>query len=241
MGNILTDILNLLLPHHCSICGSRLNENENSICLACLMDLPRTNAHLMDENPIEKLFWTHLPIERATSFMFHEGQNSRLSIYKTKYYGRPEVGKALARIMARELMDTDFFDGIDIIIPIPLHWRRQMSRGFNQSDYIAEGISEVTGIKVDKSIVKRANYTEKQALKHLEERKRNVEGAFRLVHPEKVSGKHVLLVDDVITTGSTTIECGKEICKNNDVKISIISLNYAGEKFTSVQANMEDD
>ena len=229
--NILNDIADFLFPRYCPICGKRLSEDEKNICFLCLSDLPRINAHSIEGNPIEKLYWTHLPIERATSFFFYDSIESREVIYHTKYFKDPKVGEAVAMAMAEELITTQFFDGMDLIVPIPLHPRRLRKRGYNQCDYIAKGISEVTGLPVEKEAVRRIVDNSSQTHLLSTERKENVIGIFQLVHPEKVRGKHLLLVDDVITTGATSISCGQELVKAGDVKISVVSMAYAGKKF----------
>lgn len=226
-----SDVFDFLFPRYCPVCGERLVKTESRICLNCLCNLPKTNAYLMKENPIEKLFWTFIPIERATSFFFYESIESHLSIYQTKYFCNPEVGEEMAEIMANEASEADFFKGIDFITPIPLHWKRKMKRGYNQSDYIARGISKATGLPVVNGIVKRIMNNSTQTRKGIDDRKTNVEGIFKLVKPELAHGKHILLVDDVITTGSTIISCGKELAKAGDVKLSVMSLGYAGRRF----------
>ena len=228
---IVSDIIDFMFPRYCPICKERMSQDEQYICFNCLSDLPRTNAHLIDENPIEKLYWTHLPIERATSFFFYDSLESRQTIYFTKYFNDPNIGKTIASVMAEELQETDFFAGMDMIIPVPLHPKRQMSRGYNQCDFIAEGISDVTGLPVGKGIVSRIVDNTSQTHLLSSERKENVENIFKLMHPERIKGKHLLLVDDVVTTGSTTISCGRELAKAEGVRISVVSMGYAGKKF----------
>jgi ComF family protein len=233
--NILNDIIEYIFPRYCPICNKRMGAGEKSICFLCLSDFPRINAHSIEGNPIEKLYWTHLPIERATSFFFYDSIESREVIYHTKYFKDPKVGEAVARVMAEELMTTDFFDGMDLIVPIPLHPRRLRKRGYNQCDFIAKGISEVTGLPIEKDAVRRIVDNSSQTHLSVKERKENVIGIFQLVHPEKVRGKHILLVDDVITTGATSISCGQELAKAGVVKISVVSMAYAGKKFLSYE------
>lgn len=231
MHSIMSDILDFLLPRHCELCGTRLSKDEKRICLSCIDELPRTNAHLMKENPIEKLFWTQFPIERATSFFFYDSQSVRNAIYDLKYYQNPDLGEEITRLMATELKEAGFFEGMDVVIPLPLHWKRKIKRGYNQSWYIAKGVSRVTGLPIDTKSVKRIVNNVSQTRMIHSERKHNVEGVFRLVHPELLKGKHVLLIDDVITTGSTTVSCAQELAKAGDVKISVLSMGFAGVKF----------
>lgn len=233
--NILNDIVDFLFPRYCPICNSRLSKGEKNICFLCLSGLPRTNTHLSKENPIEKLYWTRLPIERATSFFFYDSIESRETIYHIKYFNDPKIGEMVAKAMAEEIKESGFFDGMDLIVPIPLHPRRLRKRGYNQCDYIAKGISEETGIPIGKDIVRRIVDNSSQTHLLETERKENVVGIFQLVHPEKVRGKHILLIDDVITTGATSISCGQELAKAGNVKISVVSMAYAGKKFLSYE------
>jgi len=231
--SIITDIIDFILPRYCPICNERMGKDEQYICFDCLSGLPRTNAHRFKENPIEKLYWTQLPIEKATSFFFYDAQESRQTIYYMKYFNDPKIGEIIAKVMAEELKEVGFFDGMDMIIPVPLHQKRERNRGYNQCDFIAEGISEVTGLPIGKDIVHRIVDNTSQTRILSSERKENVEDIFKLMNPEPIKGKHLLLVDDVITTGSTTISCGKELAKAEGVRISVISMGYAGKKFLS--------
>lgn len=213
------------------MCNKRLVGNDKYICVDCLRQFQRTNAHLIDGNPIEKTFWYHTPIEKATSWFFYEGERTRNVIHSIKYCNKPEIGVYLGQMMAEDIKSSNFFDGIDLIIPVPLHWKRKMTRSYNQSYYIAKGISKATGISTDTSIVKRVVNNKSQT--HLSPLKRceNVKGIFKLMKPELITGKHILLVDDVITMGATTTECAKEMMKAQSIKLSVISLAYAGPHF----------
>ena len=128
---------------------------------------------------------------------------------------------------ALEFSKNHFFDDIDCIIPVPLSWSRKLKRGYNQSNEIAKGIQEVTGIRVEEHIVKRTKFKSSQTHKGRWGREENVRGLFKLTHPEKVRGKHILLIDDICTTGATMVSCGKEIAKAGNVKISILTLGYS--------------
>jgi ComF family protein len=134
----------------------------------------------------------------------------------------------LATFYANQLQGTGFLDGIDAIVPLPLHWRRQLKRHYNQSHYIARGISQVTHIPIYKNVVRRVRNNPSQTHLTLRERIENVEGIFQLTRPELIAGKHILLVDDVTTTGSTLSSCARELAKATDVSISILTLAVAG-------------
>lgn len=172
--------------------------------------------------------WGQMPIERATAlFYYQKDSNYRHIIHELKYKGRKEVGEAMGRNMAYELENSHFFDGIDVIMPIPIHSKRFKKRGYNQSEWIAKGISAATNIPIDAHSVVRSTYTKTQVGLSTYQRWENVRGAFTLQHPEKFKNKHILIVDDVFTTGSTTIACADAYAQVEGVRISIIALGVA--------------
>lgn len=176
--------------------------------------MPRTNYHKVKDNLVERIFWGKIPLERATSYFFYrKGSDFRKILHQFKYGGRKELGAIMGRFMAAELATTDFFEGIDVIIPVPLHPRKRKARGYNQSEWIARGVSQVVGLPVDVSSVIREKHTDTQTRKSTYERWENVDGIFRLRHPENFVGKHVLIIDDVLTTGSTTTACADVFMK----------------------------
>ena len=207
----LSSFLSLLFPRCCVVCGRPLAKGEECICTECNINLPRTNYHLRKDNPVERLFWGQIPLERATSFFFYEkGSDFRLILHRLKYGGQKEIGAIMGRYMAAELLSSNFFQGIDVIIPIPLHKKKQQIRGYNQSEWIARGIAAVTGIPID---------TESTSLLF--------RGIFELQHPETLAGKHILIVDDVLTTGSTTLACASCLVNVEGIRISILTLATA--------------
>ena len=199
--------LSLLFPRCCVVCGRPLAKGEECICAVCNMDLPRTDYHLRRDNPVELLFWGKFPLERATSFFYYrKGSDFRRILHLLKYGGQKEIGAIMGRYMAAELIESGFFQGIDVIIPIPLHETKQRIRGYN---------------------VVRRKYTETQTRKSIFERWENVEGIFELHHAESLIGKHVLIVDDVLTTGATTVACASRIMEVEGIRISVLTLAVA--------------
>ena len=190
--------------------------------------MPRTNYHLREDNSVERMFWGKIPLERGTSFFYyHKGSDFRHILHQLKYGGRKDLGEIMGRFMAAELATTDFFEGIDVIIPVPLHPRKRRARGYNQSEWIARGVSQVVGLPVDVSSVIREKHTDTQTRKSTYERWENVDGIFRLRHPENFVGKHVLIIDDVLTTGSTTTACADVFHEVEGVRISVLTLAVA--------------
>ncbi|THG67997.1 ComF family protein [Bacteroides faecichinchillae] len=224
----LGSFLSLLFPRCCLLCGRPLAKGEECICTMCNINLPRTNYHLQEDNPVEQLFWGKVPLERATSFFFYrKGSDFRQILHQLKYGGRKELGATMGRYMASELLPSGFFKGIDVIIPVPLHKKKQQLRGYNQSEWIVRGIAAVTGISVNtESIIRRKN-TETQTRKSTFERWENVDGIFELHSSEHLPGKHVLIVDDVLTTGATTVACASALMEVQGIRISILTLAVA--------------
>lgn len=225
----LGSFLSLLFPRCCVVCGRALVRGEECICTMCNMDLPRTNYHLRKDNPVELLFWGQIPLERATSFFFyHREGNFRRILYQLKYEGQKEIGAIMGRYMAAELSRTGFFEGIDVVLPIPLHKKKYKIRGYNQSEWIARGIAAVTGIPIDTGSVIRRKDTETQTHKSVSERWENVQGIFELHQSESLIGKHILLIDDVLTTGATTIACASCLMEIEGVRVSVLTLAVVG-------------
>ena len=221
-------LLNLLFPRSCVVCGGCLVKGEEAVCTMCNSRMPRTNYHLQPNNEIEQRFWGKAEIERATSYFFYnKGSDYRHILFKLKYNGYKELGEVMGRYMANELLDSDFFKGIDVVISVPLHSKRKKVRGYNQSECIALGISHATGIPMDLNTLVRSVSNNTQTRKSVFDRWENVKDVFQVASPEKIQGKHILLVDDVLTTGATLVSCAAKLIESSDVKISIITLAVA--------------
>lgn len=221
-------LLDLVSPRMCAVCGCRLAVSEDAICSRCNLHLPRTGFHADAwENDMARGLWGRVPVERAAALIYYEAhaESSRVVI-DLKYHDHPETGQALGRMMAREFMGSGFFEGIDAIVPVPLARQRLRQRGYNQSEAIAEGIGEVTGLLVLSRVIKRTAFKESQTHLGRWERNENVEGVFQLTDGAAVSGKHLLVVDDVVTTGATVVACGQELLKAGNVRLSFASLGF---------------
>lgn len=224
----LGSFLSLLFPRCCVVCGRPLVKGEECLCTMCNIELPRTDYHLRKDNPVEKLFWGKVPLERATSFYFYrKGSDFRQILHQLKYGGQKGIGAIMGRYMAAELLQSGFFEGVDVILPVPLHKKKLQIRGYNQSEWIARGITAVTGIPINTEAVVRRKNTETQTRKSSLERWENVEGIFELHHAESLAGKHILIVDDVLTTGATTVECASCLTGIEGIRISVLTLAVA--------------
>lgn len=222
------DFISLLLPRICYGCGNHLMRNENLICTECHVAIPRTSQHNEPDNPVAQLFWGRCQITRAAAFSYYnKGSRIRRIIHNLKYNGISELGPELGSIYGNILKSSGFTDGIDMIVAVPLHPSRKRSRGYNQSELIAAGMSEATGIPVANNVLLRVSKSQTQTRRSRYERWKNVEGIFFTPDPEKLRDRHILLVDDVITTGSTIEACANELLKTEGVKVSVTAIAYA--------------
>jgi ComF family protein len=205
-----------------------LLRNENIVCTECFISIPRTNFHLYNDNPVAQLFWGRCTLEKASAFSFYNrGSRIRKLIHNLKYKGIREIGFEMGKIYALTLKPSGFTNDIDVIVPVPLHPSKKRTRGFNQSEEISMGIADVTSLPVELKALKRIELSETQTKRSRYDRWMNVEGIFAIDDPDIFKGKHVLLVDDVITTGSTIESCANELLKIENVKVSVIALAVA--------------
>lgn len=228
---LLSKILDLLCPRTCPMCGGY----SDGICKDCLRTLPRTEQAALRQNETEYVLAGEvndfvkrmkvMHLDKAAAFLHYEKDHPiQHAIHKMKYADQPLIGYQLGRLAATEMLYADFFDGIDVIMPVPLHSKRLRERGYNQSEYIARGISGVTGIPIDTIHLLRIRNTPKQALQSGAERKHNVADAFAVEHPEQLYRKHILVVDDLITTGETMRSCLKAMRRFRGAQFTVFAL-----------------
>jgi ComF family protein len=225
---ILYYLTELIFPRLCVTCGDKLIEQEQWICLHCLHHIPRTNYHLQPENPVAQLFYGRVQIEFATSFFyFSKGSKYQSLLHNLKYKGMKELGAEIGKHFGIDLLQSSDFSSVDLICPVPLHLSKEKKRGYNQSWWIASGIAAQMEKQLSDDNLKRITATETQTRKTRFARWQNVEGIFELSDPEAFSGKHILLIDDVVTTGSTLEACAQAILSKTDAQVSIATLATA--------------
>ena len=220
--------LDLIAPRVCPECGRRFDSSGKELCPYCLKHYPRTNYQLSPtDNDLARLFWGQFPIERAVAFYYYSPQ-SKLSkvVHAFKYHGRTQLAEELGELMAKELLPNGIFEGIDALIPLPLAPVREQERGYNQAYLLAEGISKITGIPIYNNVVKREEFLQRQTQLGIWQRRQNVDDAFKLVDANTLKGLHVMLVDDVITTGATITACARQLATVPDVTISVLTLAH---------------
>ena len=225
------DFFNLLLPDLCAACDTILVRNEKVICLKCQYDLPRTRFNSYTDNPVIRLFWGRVPIENACSFFRYQG-GSRFQalIHDLKYRDRKDIGRELGRLMGNDL-NNSAFSGSDMILPVPLHRIKHLERGYNQCDPICEGLSSSLGIPYYSDLLERPLSSATQTNKSRYGRWANVEGIFRVRDPGRLFEKHVLLIDDVVTTGSTLEACSQAVLEIEGARVSIATLAVSMKSF----------
>ena len=222
-------ILNLFYPRVCAACGETLLKDETTVCLKCRYLLPKTGYEQNPDNPLAQSFYGRVPFHAVSScFFFSKDGKVQHLIHELKYKGNKEAGVFLGQQLGETLKHAPLFQGIDYLIPVPLHPKREKQRGYNQSLMICQGIQEVTGIPIGDKYLVRAVYTETQTHKTAEERFKNVKDIFEVRFAEDLKDKHVLLVDDVLTTGATLESCAHQLENIPGITISAATAACAG-------------
>lgn len=218
-------LMTIAYPQVCLCCRKDLEPNREYICAWCTISLPRTDYWKTHENPLLKQLWGRLTLEQAVAFLYYEqNQNVKYLVREVKYHGNRELGVHLGKLFAKKLTeDGSVFQLPDVIVPMPLHPKRLKQRGFNQTELLAMGMSEVWGIPFTVKAAERVLYNVSQTRKGRFGRWENVSEIFALKSAKEIEGKHVLLLDDVVTTGSTLESCGQQLLKAN-IKLSVATL-----------------
>lgn len=226
--DIIESMAGIIFPPRCPVCGQALAGTELFICTSCRYRAPLTDMWRTADNPMLNRLEGLLPVAHASAFMWYVDNSSwRRLVHDFKYRDKWFYATRLGRWFGSELADSGNYSGIDVVVPVPLHWRKRLRRGYNQSEYLADGIAAALGAKVDRRSVRRRVHTPSQTTNTANERWNNVEGIFEVRHPEALRGKHILLVDDVFTTGATMVSCGTAILQalgSENVKLSIATI-----------------
>lgn len=227
--DIFNHFIGIFYPNLCCACGNNLAVGEEVICMNCLLHLPRTQLHLERDNKLEKRFWGKVEIERASAFYYFEkGSKYRTILHQLKYKDGKQIGFAIAKYAAAELLESPDFQSIDYIVPVPLHPKKMAKRGYNQAECIADGLAAVMNIPVETSNLYRAIENPTQTKKSVYERWENTKGIFDIHDAQLFENKHILIVDDVLTTGSTLIACAEAVkTKCPSARISVFTLAAA--------------
>ena len=215
-------ILQVLFPTTCACCGEVLVRGERQVCLNCLANMSTTSFSAIGDNPVERRLLGRIPLVNATSIYYFQKTGAvRNVVHAMKFHGNAELCLMMGRQMGLSLLSSGRFDDVELLVPVPLHWLRRFRRGYNQSELLCKGIAEVMHLPVCSGAVVRHRYTHQQSLQSGRHREKNVEGAFKVRKAGKLAGKHILLVDDVLTTGATIAACADVIAAVPGVRISV--------------------
>jgi len=227
LQSCMKDFSHLLFPHNCQGCGSDVLSEEQLLCISCLQQLPQTGFINKAGNPVDKIFYGRLPLHTAAA-AYYFTKNSLLQqlIVQLKYRNNKDIGRYLGNLVGLQLQEADLFMDVDVMIPLPLNTRKEVKRGYNQAAVICEGITQVFQKPVLSHAVQRTAFTETQTHQDRIHRWQNMQGVFAVTDPALLENKHILLVDDVVTTGATLEACGAEILKISGTKLSILTVAY---------------
>lgn len=228
VNRIFKDLTGLLFPDLCCGCGTALYHGESFLCSTCLYTIPYTDYHLYPANKVAKQLWGRVVFSSAMALLyFKKGGKVQNIIHNLKYKNRPGLGIKLGGMIGERLALSPFCMDIDLIIPVPLHKKKARSRGYNQSLCIASGISARLNVPVDAGLLLRHQETETQTRKGRYLRYENMKSVFGVSRPQDLAGKHILLIDDVVTTGATIEACAAELHKCGIKKLSIAAAAFA--------------
>jgi ComF family protein len=224
----LQDAAGLFFPMYCAGCGVSLPHRHAPVCVRCVADMPATDFERWPANPVEKLFWGRLPLAEACSgYYFSRGSAMQSMIHHLKYLDSPELGVFLGRMLGERIRESGRFGNTDALIPLPLYPEKQKQRGYNQAERIAAGMAEVLDVPVLENAVGRTRQSASQTHKNRMERWQQMDGSFQVYPVSLRPFRHLVLVDDVVTTGATLEACGNAIREKTDVALHVVTLAYA--------------
>lgn len=236
MRQFLTDclegLLALFFPKLCLACGENLSIENDLLCVDCLHTMPRTHFYLEKENEFTTRFFGRLPILNGAALFYYSklGHTQRL-LHQLKYHDKPELAVRLGRTMGRELKKSPLFESIEVIVPVPMHPKKEWKRGYNQAEKFAEGLAEILELPMVGDALRRLENRESQTRKGRTERFTNANDLYIVGRPKALAGKHVLLVDDVLTTGATLTSCGELILKEPGTRLSMATIAIASKRY----------
>lgn len=226
----INDFIRLFFPRNCIVCGTPLVDGEEELCTACLFSLPEVHTANSNENLVERRLRGRVPVQHATALLVFQRKNSTQTIlHQIKYSSNQKLAHIMGRQLGLHIARSGQFDDVDIIVPVPLHRRKERRRGYNQSLLLCRGLAQTFERPIADGILVRTRHTESQTHKNRIERLENMKGVFAVTDPKALQGKHILLVDDVITTGATTEACYAALSSVDGLRVSIAALAVSGD------------
>ncbi|MEY3052368.1 MAG: hypothetical protein RLY31_2153 [Bacteroidota bacterium] len=223
--HLLPDLLSFFFPHLCLVCESNAPPAKDSICSHCRADLPETDHHLTVDNPFAERFWGRVPVESAAALLlFTRGGKVRRLLHRLKYKGEKEIGWILGRELGWKLLSSPLFSGVELVVPVPLHPKKERARGYNQSAVFGAGVAEAMGIRQVADGLQRTTHGLSQTRKTKEARIASLDGQFQVQREALLRGRHILLVDDVMTTGATLEVCTECLSALPGTRVSLATI-----------------
>jgi len=227
LKRLASDFISVVFPDCCNACGDELFHGENQICINCLFDLPFTDFQYCPDNAVAKLFWGRIHCDQAMAMLyFRKANRVQKLIHQIKYRAKTDLGFTLGTMLGERLSQSPGYANAELVIPVPLHKKKERARGYNQCKCIADGIAYSLQIPVQTGALVRQVATSSQTRKNRYSRFESMKSVFTLAEPEALYGKHIILVDDVITTGATLEACGQVLLDSGISKLSIVALAY---------------
>ncbi len=228
LKDLYSGLLHIIYPNLCAGCDADLPSRYSCFCFVCRRRLQPTDMHLLEVNEFTDRFWGRLPLKSGTAmYYFNRKSPIQYALHKLKYKNQPDIGQRIGRQLGSLLAASPLFESVEAIVPVPLHPKKERSRGYNQSAMLAAGIADTMRVPVLSGVLVRQQFADSQTRKKRLERFDNVSEAFVLKKPERIQGKHILLVDDVLTTGATLETCGAALLEAHDVKLNMATIAIA--------------
>jgi ComF family protein len=226
LTSLLAPLVHLFYPHCCELCGTDLHQTDELLCLRCAHALPLTHFQRYPNNPVAQVFHGRVPVQQATAaYYYNQSSGLQQLIHRFKYNQRPDIATWLGKQTGHQLQESTWISNIDFLVPVPLNARKEKQRGYNQATLLAQGIAQVIPLPVYPATLRREQFTATQTKKGRTDRWQNVANAFNINAPLP-DGAHVLLIDDVITTGATTEACCAAL-REAGATVSVCCLAYA--------------